>query len=81
MKNKLYALKRKGLCPLNFKVLRLMRMCPRGAWMNRERKEMRCALGTVDLSFPKVLCLDKATEFSKNKATGKLWAYASHPEP
>ena len=49
--------------------------------MNRERKERRYALGTVELSFPKVLCLDKATEFSKNKATGKLWAYASHPEP
>ena len=49
--------------------------------MNRERKEMRCALGTGELSFPKVLCLDKTAEFSKNKVTGKLWVYASHPEP
>lgn len=49
--------------------------------MNRERKETRCALGTGELSFPKVLCLDETTDFSKNKATGKLWVYASHPEP
>lgn len=39
--------------------------------MNQERKERRCALGTAELSFPKVLCLDKTTEFSKNKATDK----------
>lgn len=43
---------------------------------------MRCALGTRELSFPKVLCLDKTTEFSKNKATGKALKFsAGHPEP
>lgn len=42
--------------------------------MNRERKEMRCALGTGELSFPKVLCLDETTDFSKNKQKGNWQA-------